>query len=635
MQVKAWHRHSGGAVASLSTCDGIVFELAWFPADQWTVELARITAVPEDLPLSTSQCRRTSTSPTPSPTRSARRCARVAPTSSRCSSAMPTVRSSPTASRWATPRPPLPCPPSTARAAAGSASSPPRSPSAPTTAVGVVSWVLLRDGWHSLTPRHDDGARVAVGRVDPDDLATELAPVLAQVTRSLPDMSNLDIPAHAQGGETPEQASASVAADKYDQMLALADLFDSSGNEMRTRARLGSEILSDDDVVDSGELSRATWGQAEEDIRAATTGKHGLLTRSVELDADALVVRATVLTYRWIDELQQAAYKTLGSIAGRAIGYLAPEVALGGAIVSAGLIETDAMDRDGVTAYLNELAENNPELMDHLSGGGGLLDGLHMRSLLTAGVLDQRPGRPRRARRAARDRRRPVPRPMPSRPSVTRPARSSRPSEPAPTVDTDEAQAPRSLEELMANLAAEDRRISIQRVGTGRYIAYLPGHLRRRVGSPATRRRRPTTQAAQVVRAIEKAVTDDDARVMLVGSASGGAVAAEIAASLCVGEVRGRPGRDGRLPVGPGAADPRAPRACCRWRIAPTRSRSSARSSTPGSPTASPWSSTAQRPTARTPTSPAPVPPTAPTTPSCARRSPGCRSWATSPVEPA
>jgi hypothetical protein len=48
--------------------------------------------------------------------------------------------------------------------------------------VGVVSWVLLRDGWHSLTPHHDDGARVAIARVDPDDLATELAPVLAQVT---------------------------------------------------------------------------------------------------------------------------------------------------------------------------------------------------------------------------------------------------------------------------------------------------------------------------------------------------------------------------------------------------------------------------------------------------------------------
>ena len=140
-------------------------------------------------------------------------------------------------------------------------------------------------------------------------------------------------------------------------------------------------------MADSAELSPATFAQAEEDIRAATTGKQGLLTRSVELDADALVVRATVLTYRWIDELQDAAYKTLGSIAGRAIGYLAPEVALGGAIVSAGLIETDALDRDGVTSYLNELAESNPELMDHMAGVGGLLDGLQMRSLLTAGVM--------------------------------------------------------------------------------------------------------------------------------------------------------------------------------------------------------------------------------------------------------
>ena len=115
---------------------------------------------------------------------------------------------------------------------------------------------------------------------------------------------------------------------------------------------------------------------------------------------------------------------TLGSIAGRAIGYLAPEVALGGAIVSAGLIETDALDRDGVAAYLNELADNNPELMEHVtSGGGGLLDGLRMRSLLTAGVLAGDQGRlagqgglratgvdaarRRLRRRAARRRRRP------------------------------------------------------------------------------------------------------------------------------------------------------------------------------------------------------------------------------------
>ena len=48
-QVKAWHRHADCAVATLSTCDGIVFEVAWLPAEQWTTELSRITAVRRDL----------------------------------------------------------------------------------------------------------------------------------------------------------------------------------------------------------------------------------------------------------------------------------------------------------------------------------------------------------------------------------------------------------------------------------------------------------------------------------------------------------------------------------------------------------------------------------------------------------
>ena len=176
--------------------------------------------------------------------------------------------------------------------------------------------------------------------------------------------------------------------DKYDQMLRLADLFDDSGDEMRRRAQLGRTVLADDAVAASAELSPRTFATLEDELRAAADGKNGLLTRGVELDADALMVRTTVLTYRWIDDLQQAAYKTLGSIAGRAIGYLAPEVALGGQIVSAGLIETDALDRDDVATYLNQLAVDNPDLMEHFtSGGGGLLDSLALRSMLTASAL--------------------------------------------------------------------------------------------------------------------------------------------------------------------------------------------------------------------------------------------------------
>jgi len=345
---------------------------------------------------------------------------------------------------------------------------------------------------------------------------------------------------------TDEQPAAESHADKYDRLMRLADLFDASGEEMRNRAKLGDAVLADEDVTASEELAPKTYAQAEEDIRAATTGKRGLLTRSIELDADALMVRATVLTYRWIDDLQEAAYKTLGSIAGRAIGYLAPEVALGGAIFSAGLIETDALDRDGVAAYLNELAEHNPELLDHVSnGGGGLLDSLQMRSLLTVGVLAGASGvdAGRGGLRAAgvdgfasdgasalRD----------IAGGFTAPAPAD---EPAAQAGGSVERPPRNVEELMSELAQITRSISVRKVGASRYIAYLPGP----AGSGKGRLRLVggdhSSYAAQVVGAIERAVgasvdadgpdaADGPARVMLVGSAQGGVTAAEVAATV-------------------------------------------------------------------------------------------------------
>jgi hypothetical protein len=325
-------------------------------------------------------------------------------------------------------------------------------------------------------------------------------------------------------------------ADKYDRMLRLADLFDASGQEMRARSRLGAEILRDEAVVESGELSKATYDAAADDFRAATSGKHGVLTRSIELDADALVVRATVLTYRWIDELQEAAYKTLGTIAGRAIGYLAPGVALGGAIVSAGLIETDALDRDGIADYLNDLAEANPDLMDHVtSGGGGLVEALQLRSLLTSGLLAGDRGRMAAwgglraigvdpfagvTTAAVRD--------------VAGPVVAAEPERVEAAVIPGSPSAPRSLEELMTNLS-QTAKVTVHRVGDRRFIAYLPGP--DGAGHRAEGRRLrlvggdPTSYAARAVAAIEAAVAGtDDATVMLVGSASGGVAAAEIAA---------------------------------------------------------------------------------------------------------
>jgi len=180
-QVKAWHRFAEGAVASLSTCDGIVFELAWFPVDRWTAELARVTAVPGDLPLTTSAVPRALDLPyslvdsVGEALRSGR--ADLVPVLVGQSGGDVRADGDPLGAAEAAT---AVCAIHTEsrgrlRILAAEASE------LRTTSVGVVSWVLLKDGWHSITPRHDDGARVAVGRVDPDDLATELAPVLAQV----------------------------------------------------------------------------------------------------------------------------------------------------------------------------------------------------------------------------------------------------------------------------------------------------------------------------------------------------------------------------------------------------------------------------------------------------------------------
>jgi hypothetical protein len=54
---------------------------------------------------------------------------------------------------------------------------------AETSTVGVVAWTLVADGWRALRAHHDDdGLRLEVARVIPEDLAAELAPVLAEVS---------------------------------------------------------------------------------------------------------------------------------------------------------------------------------------------------------------------------------------------------------------------------------------------------------------------------------------------------------------------------------------------------------------------------------------------------------------------
>jgi hypothetical protein len=183
-QVKAWHRQHGGAVASLATADGIVFELAWFPTGQWADELARVTVVPDDVTLgrsavpdhvelpyaladSASEALRTGRSDL-LPVLVAEHAAKARDAEGRSlpdTEVISLLSALSTESRGRL------------RALVADVSG------ERTTTVGVVSWVLLADCWRTLRPRRsDDVDWIEVSRVEPGDLARELAPVLAEVT---------------------------------------------------------------------------------------------------------------------------------------------------------------------------------------------------------------------------------------------------------------------------------------------------------------------------------------------------------------------------------------------------------------------------------------------------------------------
>ena len=54
----------------------------------------------------------------------------------------------------------------------------------PTPAAGIVSWLLLADGWHAVRAHGPGEAlRIELALVEPGDLAACLAPVLAEVAR--------------------------------------------------------------------------------------------------------------------------------------------------------------------------------------------------------------------------------------------------------------------------------------------------------------------------------------------------------------------------------------------------------------------------------------------------------------------
>jgi hypothetical protein len=183
-QVKAWHRQSGDAVATLATCDGLVFELAWFPTSAWPAELARVAVLPEDLVLRDSRVPDYLDLPF-----ELADAAVEAGTIGRSDLVQVLTGRHVGEVRDGDGRPlPEAEVPGALSALATECHGRLRAmvadvSHATTTVVGVRSWLLLADGWRSLHSHQRDGLPcVEVRAADAGDLAADLAPVLAEVT---------------------------------------------------------------------------------------------------------------------------------------------------------------------------------------------------------------------------------------------------------------------------------------------------------------------------------------------------------------------------------------------------------------------------------------------------------------------
>ncbi|ANH37938.1 hypothetical protein I601_1503 [Nocardioides dokdonensis FR1436] len=184
LRARAWHRQAGDAVATLATVDGLVFELAWFGVAQWPLELGRVAVLPEDLAVGDSAVPARLDVPyelldaVGEALRSDR--ADLLPVLvAQQPGALLDERDAPLDEVAAT---------GALAALVGETRGRLRAlvadvSGAETTVAGVVSWVLLDDGWHALRPHTLAGAhRVEVVRVEPAGLAADLAPVLAEVS---------------------------------------------------------------------------------------------------------------------------------------------------------------------------------------------------------------------------------------------------------------------------------------------------------------------------------------------------------------------------------------------------------------------------------------------------------------------
>jgi hypothetical protein len=171
----------------------------------------------------------------------------------------------------------------------------------------------------------------------------------------------------------------------YEQMLALAERYETQAGDFLEMAGLGARIMANGDLLESAILSPGSFADAEVQVLDATTGAEGLTVRAIGIEADALGVRAVVAAFQASDSLSRHATEMLDNTLGRLLlpGALAalPALLAAGGISYAYYSTLSPEEQEALRAqlaeHLGQLLHDHPELAQHLiNGGGGLLESL-------------------------------------------------------------------------------------------------------------------------------------------------------------------------------------------------------------------------------------------------------------------
>ncbi|CAM3487829.1 PGAP1-like alpha/beta domain-containing protein [Nocardioides zeicaulis] len=183
----------------------------------------------------------------------------------------------------------------------------------------------------------------------------------------------------------------------YEQMLALAERYESQAADFVEMAGLGAKVMANGDLLESAILSPGSFADAEVQVLDATTGTDGLTVRAIGIEADALGVRAVVAAFKASDALSKHATEMIDNALGRmllpaALASLPALLLAGGAgyayYSTLSPAEQQALEKQ-LADDLGQLLHDHPELAQHLiNGGGGLIQTL----LPGIGLLDPADG---------------------------------------------------------------------------------------------------------------------------------------------------------------------------------------------------------------------------------------------------